>query len=72
MAGSDYTAVDQMLVFTNSTREHTVSVSLRSDTVVENEEDFMIELTTDLMDVTVPDAVNVTINDATTGIILMV
>ena len=72
MAGSDYAAVDQMLIFTNSTRERTVSVSLRSDTVVENQEYFTIELTADLMDVTVPDPVTVTINDTTTGIILMV
>ena len=72
MAGSDYTAVDEMLIFTNSTREQTVSVSLWSDTVVEDQEYFMIELTADLLAVTVPDPVNVTINDTTTGMILMV
>ena len=72
MAGSDYTAVDQMLVFTNSTRERNVSVSVQSDMMVEDQEYFMIELTADLLAVTVPDPVNVTINDTTTGIILMV
>ena len=64
----DYQAVSQNLIFTNTTREVTVTVSAIPDGVVEVEESFTLALSQDVMmtGVMLPDdPVTVTITDRT-------
>ena len=50
VAGSDYTAVLSMpLMFTNATRELTVTVQTSTDRVVEGTETFSLSLSVDVM-----------------------
>ena len=66
VAGSDYTAVSMPLMFTNSTRELTVTVQTSPDRVVEGTETFSLSLsvTVEMMDgVMLPDPATVSITD---------
>ena len=49
VAGSDYTAVSKQLMFTNSTREHTVTVQTSPDREVEGTETFSLSLSVVMM-----------------------
>ena len=70
MGGSDFVPVSQMLTFTNSTRQIPVSVEIRTDTVVEDQEVFMLALVTndDPMVILPNSPVEVSINDTSSGI----
>ena len=59
-----------MLTFTNSTRQIPVSVEIRTDTVVEDQEVFMLALVTndDPMVILPNSPVEVSINDTSSGI----
>ena len=69
VAGSDYTAVSMPLMFTNSSRELTVTVQTSPDREVEGTETFSLSLSVDVMDgvmmagVMLPDPANVSITD---------
>ena len=67
VAGSDYTAVSMPLMFTNSTRELTVTVQTSADREVEGTETFSLSLsvTVDMMvdGVVLPDPATVSITD---------
>ena len=59
----DYLPVDEVLVFSNSVSKYTKTVSLESDTLIENTENFALNLTTEDNSVTVGSTATVFIND---------
>ena len=64
VAGSDYTAVSKQLMFTNATRERTVTVQTSPDREVEGTETFSLSLSVDMMaGIMLPDPATVSITD---------